>query len=105
MSLQGLLRPRAQQAAVRHPAASRLAKRLFDIAVSGTLLLAALPVLAAVSVLVRLSGPGPVLFRQIRLGQDRRPFVLYKFRTMYTGSDDTVHREYVRKLLTEDEPP
>jgi lipopolysaccharide/colanic/teichoic acid biosynthesis glycosyltransferase len=105
MSQQDLLRPRARLTAVRHPAASRLAKRLFDIAVSGTLLLAALPVLAAVSVLVRLSGPGPVLFRQIRLGKHRRPFVLYKFRTMHAGSDDTVHREYVRKLLTEDEPP
>ena len=64
-----------------------------------------LPLLLAVAVLIRLTTPGPALFRQTRLGRDRRPFVLYKFRTMYTGNPDEEHRQYVRKLLTEDRPP
>lgn len=48
-------------------------------------LAAAAPVLALSGVLVKLSSPGPVLFRQERMGQDGKPFRLYKFRTMRTG--------------------
>lgn len=49
-------------------------------------LAAAAPVLAISGVLVKLSSPGPVLFRQQRMGQDGKPFELYKFRTMRTGN-------------------
>jgi lipopolysaccharide/colanic/teichoic acid biosynthesis glycosyltransferase len=84
---------------------TRLAKRLLDLTLAVACLIVASPLLAMVAVAVRLTTPGPALFRQTRLGRDRRHFVLYKFRTMYTGSPDDVHREYVRKLLTEDQPP
>jgi lipopolysaccharide/colanic/teichoic acid biosynthesis glycosyltransferase len=80
-------------------------KRLFDLVLASLCLLVLCPVLAALAVLVRLTTPGPALFRQTRLGRNNRPFVLFKFRSMYTGSADGVHRQYVRKLLTEDEPP
>jgi lipopolysaccharide/colanic/teichoic acid biosynthesis glycosyltransferase len=63
------------------------------------------PFLLMVAVAIRLTTPGRALFKQTRLGQGRRPFELYKFRTMYAGCPDDVHREYVRKLLTEDQPP
>jgi lipopolysaccharide/colanic/teichoic acid biosynthesis glycosyltransferase len=80
-------------------------KPLFDL-VAALLLVAILwPLLAAVAVLVRLTTPGPALFRQTRIGRDHRPFVMYKFRSMYAGSADDVHRQYVRKLLTQDQPP
>jgi lipopolysaccharide/colanic/teichoic acid biosynthesis glycosyltransferase len=80
-------------------------KPLFDV-VAALLGLAILwPLLAAMAVLVRLTTPGPALFRQTRIGRDHRPFVLYKFRSMYAGSNDDVHRQYVRKLLTQDRPP
>lgn len=50
------------------------------------------PVLLVTAVLVRLSSPGPVIFRQVRVGQHGRPFEIYKFRTMYqsggTGSGE-----------------
>jgi lipopolysaccharide/colanic/teichoic acid biosynthesis glycosyltransferase len=87
------------------PLATRLAKRLLDLAVATACLALLAPLLVLVAGLIRLTTPGPALFRQTRLGKDRRPFVLYKFRTMYTGSSDEVHREYVRKLLTQDQPP
>jgi lipopolysaccharide/colanic/teichoic acid biosynthesis glycosyltransferase len=45
------------------------------------------PVLIVVALLVRLSSPGPVLYRQVRLGRDAVPFRLLKFRTMRTGAD------------------
>jgi len=87
------------------PLTTRLTKRLLDLAVAMTCLALLAPLLVLVAALVRLTTPGPALFQQTRLGRDRRPFVLYKFRTMYTGSSDQVHREYVCRLLTQDQPP
>jgi lipopolysaccharide/colanic/teichoic acid biosynthesis glycosyltransferase len=87
------------------PLAARAAKRLLDVVVASACLVLASPLLAAVALLVRLTSPGPALFRQSRLGKDRAPFLLYKFRTMYTGCPDEVHREYVRELLSSEHPP
>ena len=84
---------------------TRLAKRLLDLTLATICLLVVSPLLVAAAVAIRLDTPGPALFRQTRLGKYRRPFVLCKFRTMYTGCPDDVHREYVTKLLTEDQPP
>lgn len=84
----------------RENAAPRRGKRAFDLVVSVLLLTVLLPLLVVVEVIVRLTTPGPALFRQTRLGQDGRPFVLYKFRTMYDGCPDEPHRRYVRQLLT-----
>jgi lipopolysaccharide/colanic/teichoic acid biosynthesis glycosyltransferase len=84
---------------------TRTGKPLFDAVVASLLLVILSPLLVAVAVLIRLTTPGPALIRQTRVGRDRRLFVLYKFRSMYTGSSDEVHRQYVRKLLTEEQPP
>jgi len=84
---------------------TRLAKRLLDLAVATACLALLSPLLGIVAVLIRLTTPGPALFRQIRLGKDSSPFLLYKFRTMYADSPDDLHREYVRKLLTQEKPP
>jgi lipopolysaccharide/colanic/teichoic acid biosynthesis glycosyltransferase len=59
------------------------------------------PLLALVGAVVRATSPGPALFKQVRVGQFGRPFVMYKFRTMQSGSDDRLHRDYVTRLLTE----
>ena len=83
---------------------ARVAKRLLDLAVATACLAVSLPLLVTVAALVRLTTPGPALFRQARVGQNQRPFVLYKFRTMYAGCDDRAHKEYVRQLLTQDNP-
>jgi len=78
-------------------------KRAFDLVVGLLCLVLFSPVLFLVALLVRLTSPGPVLFRQTRVGQDGRVFRMYKFRTMWTGSSDRLHREYVAKLLVEPE--
>ena len=57
-------------------------KRALDIVISSTLLILLLPLLLAIAALVRFSGPGPIIFRQKRIGARRKPFVLLKFRTM-----------------------
>ena len=70
-------------------------KRIFDVVVSLTLLGLLSPLFLLIAILVRMGSPGAVLFRQVRIGRLARPFTMLKFRTMYTGSDDKVHQEYV----------
>ena len=59
-----------------------VAKRLFDVAASAAGVVAAAPLLVATAALVKLSSPGPVIFRQQRVGKGGKPFELWKFRTM-----------------------
>jgi lipopolysaccharide/colanic/teichoic acid biosynthesis glycosyltransferase len=76
-----------------------LVKRILDV-VGGTLALAlALPMLAVVAIWIKCDSPGPVLFRQIRVGRDGKRFTMYKFRSMRSDADETIHREYFLQLL------
>jgi lipopolysaccharide/colanic/teichoic acid biosynthesis glycosyltransferase len=74
-------------------------KRGLDILGSSVLLLLAAPLMIAVAIAVKLSSPGPIIFRQTRIGRGGVPFSFYKFRSMRTDGDDKVHREYVAKLI------
>lgn len=62
-------------------------KRAFDVVASAVGLSALAPVLGVTAALVKLSSPGPVLFKQERVGQGGTPFVLWKFRSMRSGVD------------------
>ncbi len=64
-----------------------LIKRLMDIILSAVALILLAPVMAIIAVLVRLSSPGPIIFRQERIGKNGRPFTIYKFRTMYVDAE------------------
>ncbi|AVS73418.1 undecaprenyl-phosphate glucose phosphotransferase [Paracidovorax cattleyae] len=64
------------------PRSSRLLKACLDKSVAATLLLLASPLMLLLAAGVRLSGPGPVIFRQQRQGWDGRPFEVWKFRSM-----------------------
>jgi exopolysaccharide biosynthesis polyprenyl glycosylphosphotransferase len=72
---------------VRLSGPQALAKRLFDIVVSGTVLLLTLPVFLVIAAAIKLSSPGPVFYRQQRIGKQGNPFTLLKFRTMVDGAD------------------
>jgi exopolysaccharide biosynthesis polyprenyl glycosylphosphotransferase len=67
--------------------ASLTIKRLFDLLVSGTVLLLVSPVLAAVALAIKWESPGPVLFRQRRVGLNGREFDLFKFRSMHQDAE------------------
>jgi exopolysaccharide biosynthesis polyprenyl glycosylphosphotransferase len=60
----------------------RVGKRLLDLALGAAILLAALPVMAVIAVAIRMDSPGPVLFKQRRVGENGRCFAMYKFRSM-----------------------
>jgi len=75
---------------LRAPALSeqqRLAKRAFDLLLTVMLLPFVLPVMALIAVLIRLDSPGPVFFRQTRVGENGRLFEMLKFRTMVTDAE------------------
>jgi exopolysaccharide biosynthesis polyprenyl glycosylphosphotransferase len=68
----------------------RLIKTAFDRVVAFVAVVLLLPVFAAIAAMIRLDAPGPVLFRQTRVGKDGEPFTLFKFRTMVV---DAEHRK------------
>jgi lipopolysaccharide/colanic/teichoic acid biosynthesis glycosyltransferase len=65
----------------------RVAKRLVDLVLGGALLLAALPVMGVIALAIRQDSPGTVIFRQQRVGENGRPFTMYKFRTMVVDAE------------------
>ena len=64
-----------------------IAKRVTDVLISATVLILAAPLMLAIAILVRLSSPGPVIFRQRRYGLNGDEIIVYKFRTMTVTED------------------
>ncbi len=73
------------------PPAYRRAKRALDLVVAGVGVVVTGPLLAAIAVALKLDSPGPVIFRQERVGLGGRPFVLFKFRTMRADAERALH--------------
>ena len=63
-----------------------MVKRLLDVVLSSIALVIALPLLALAGAGIRAASPGPVLYRSRRVGRERRPFLMYKLRTMHVAS-------------------
>ena len=78
----------------------RAVKKAMDVggALAGIFLLS--PFLLIVALWVKLSSPGPIIFKQNRLGLKGQRFPFYKFRSMYWNTDDRIHREYVADLIS-----
>lgn len=67
-------------------------KRVMDILVSLAVLIVTSPLIAIVALAIKLDSPGPVIFRQVRLGRGERPFVAFKFRSMKEGAEAEVEK-------------
>ena len=74
-------------------------KRLFDGSVSLTLLFLLAPLFLLIALLVKLKSPGPIFFRQVRVGRNLRPFAMLKFRTMHVNADHKLHHEFVTRFI------
>ncbi|WP_261619888.1 sugar transferase [Pseudarthrobacter equi] len=70
----------------------RVAKRLFDLLASSLLIIASLPLMIIATVLIKLGSPGPVLFRQERIGINGRSFKMLKFRSMVVDAEMQLNR-------------
>lgn len=62
-------------------------KRVLDVALASAALVLALPLMALIAIAIKLDSPGPVLFRQVRVGRNRRAFCMYKFRSMRADAE------------------
>lgn len=72
--------------------ANVLLKRSFDLILGVPIALIALPFLAIITLLIKLDSPGPILFRQTRIGLHGQPFACYKFRSMRHGAEEEVEK-------------
>jgi Undecaprenyl-phosphate galactose phosphotransferase WbaP len=78
-------------------------KRGVDVAVAAGVLLLGLPLLLGLAVLVKLSGPGPVLYGHTRVGRSGRPFKVWKFRTMAVDGDRVLRQHLMRHPAAREE--
>lgn len=74
-------------------------KRAIDIIGALVALVLFSPVMLITAIVIAMTSPGPVIFRQTRIGKKGMPFEFYKFRSMRNDADDSIHREYVEKLI------
>jgi len=79
-------------------------KRLFDISAALAVLVLASPLMLITAVLIKLTSPGPVFFKQQRVGFMGKIFTMYKFRTMEVETKSGVHRDYVIELVENGRP-
>jgi exopolysaccharide biosynthesis polyprenyl glycosylphosphotransferase len=77
----------------------QILKRFMDVVGSILGLLLFLPLMLMVAIAVKVTSPGPIIFKQVRLGRNGSHFSFYKFRSMYWDIDDQIHREYVTNLI------
>ncbi len=97
-------KPRIEAVSANYAFAMPVWKRAIDIACC----LAALPFLALgallMTIVTKTISPGPVFFRQERIGHLGRRFKIYKFRTMTVGADTSVHQSYCKDLINSNAP-
>ncbi|MCD6302967.1 MAG: undecaprenyl-phosphate glucose phosphotransferase [Anaerolineae bacterium] len=68
----------------------RIAKRVMDVCIAATGLVVLSPLMGLIALAIRLDSPGPIIFRQRRVGRGGRAFTLFKFRSMFEGAEQKV---------------
>jgi len=76
-----------------------LLKRALDLTLTSLILIVLSPLLFLIVLAIKIGSPGPVFYKQMRLGERGKPFTFYKFRSMYVNTDDGQHRSYVKNLI------
>lgn len=77
----------------------KILKRAIDILGASILLILLLPLLLLVAIIIKVDSRGPAIFKQIRVGKDKKNFMFYKFRSMCQDSSPDIHKEYIEKLM------
>jgi exopolysaccharide biosynthesis polyprenyl glycosylphosphotransferase len=89
---------------VRLSRSSWMIKRTLDLVVASAVLLLMAPLLAYIALRVKRDSPGPIFFRQTRLGRNQEEFTALKFRTMWTDTDTASHRAFIGQIMSADRP-
>ena len=74
-------------------------KRYFDISISLFAIILLSPIFLFISIFIKITSPGPVFFKQGRVGYMGKIFTIYKFRTMYQVEDEQIHKQYVKNFI------
>ena len=61
-------------------------KRVLDVIISGSAIIILSPILLLIAIMIKVDSKGPVLFKQKRVGKDKKHFMIYKFRSMYVDA-------------------
>jgi lipopolysaccharide/colanic/teichoic acid biosynthesis glycosyltransferase len=77
-------------------------KRGMDVFLSLLLLMLLSPLMLGIALAIRLTSPGPVFYRQVRVGRNGKEFEMLKFRSMSANASSKVHEEHIRKLIEQD---
>lgn len=75
------------------------AKRVLDVTLTLLLLPFLAPIMLIIGLLIRLDSPGPIFYKQQRIGKDGAPFLFFKFRSMYVNNDETTHRTAIQQYM------
>ena len=75
-------------------------KRIFDLVFSLSIITFTFPVWFAIVIAIKMSSPGPVLYRRKVVGNHGEIYSIYKFRTMYHKNNDKIHEEFMKELIT-----
>ena len=75
----------------------RIVKRLFDLAIAVPAIILLAPLLIAVAIMIKVDSPGPVFFRQVRVGKNNVPFRIFKFRSMRQDACDAEGRQSTQR--------
>jgi lipopolysaccharide/colanic/teichoic acid biosynthesis glycosyltransferase len=87
------------QSARKRAGVREFLKRALDVVLSLLLLTLLSPVFLIVAALIKLSSAGPVLFKQVRIGEMANPFTMLKFRSMKAAADPTLHQQFVSDFI------
>jgi lipopolysaccharide/colanic/teichoic acid biosynthesis glycosyltransferase len=94
-----LLVPRAVQSVPAGVSWYDWTKRVIDVSVAVLIVVLFLPLWALIAFIIKLTSRGPVLFKNVVVGQHGKPFVYYKFRTMFYNCSDAEHRRFLRRFV------
>ncbi len=74
-------------------------KRLIDVILSALAILTLSPALLLITAAIKISSPGPVFFKQTRIGLGGTPFDFFKFRSMHISNDESKHKQFVQDFI------
>jgi len=84
------------------PLYSEKFKRIFDISVSGLLILLVSPFFLVIGLSIKFSSTGNIFYKTVVIGKNCKKFKWYKFRTMYPGNDPSEHQSHLESVIKED---
>lgn len=77
----------------------KVIKRIVDIVGASAAIILSFPIMSIIALVVKVTSPGPVFFKQSRVGYKGKAFTFVKFRSMRTNNSDAIHREFVKRLI------